>query len=57
VAHRLSRKKRLILRLILGVAVGTFMFAIWAFVGFGKSTSAPDLSKPGAMNDRSASAR
>ncbi len=56
-AHRMSRRDRLILRLIMGVALGTFLLAIWAFVGWGKSRLAPDLPKIGATNDRPASTK
>ncbi len=38
-AHRMSRRDRFIIRLILGVAFATFLLAIWAFVGGGKSQS------------------
>jgi len=56
-AHRMSRSHRLSLRLIMGVAAGTFLFAIWAFVGWGRSRPTTDLPKTGATNDRPASAR
>lgn len=56
-APRMSRRGRLILRLIMGVAIGTFLFAIWAFVGLGKSRPATDLPKIGATNDRPASTK
>lgn len=56
-AHGLSRSHRLILRLIMGVAAGTFLFAIWAFVEWGKSRPATNLPQIKAPNEPPASAR
>ncbi len=56
-AHRMSRRDRLILRLIMGVVVGTFLFAIWAFVGWGKARSEIDLPTTTLTNNRPASAK
>lgn len=47
----MSRRDRFLLRLIMGVALGTFIFAIWAFVSLVRSPSAPDLSKFGTTYD------
>ncbi len=56
-AHRMSRSHRLILRLIMGVAAGTFLFAIWTFVEWGKSGPTNSLPQTRATNDVPASAR
>lgn len=56
-AHGMSRSHRLILRLIMGVAAGTFLFAIWAFVEWGKSQPATSLPQTGVTNDPPAIAR
>jgi len=51
-AERMSRSHRLIRRLILGVAAGTFLFAIWAFIDWGKSRPATQVPPTSATNDR-----
>ena len=56
-AHGMSRSHRLILRLIMGVAAGTFLFAIWAFIDWGKSRSATNVPPTSATNDPPASVR
>ncbi len=56
-AHGLSRSHRLILRLIMGVATGTFLFAIWAFVEWGRFRPATNVPPISAVNDPPASAR
>lgn len=53
----MSRSHRLILRLIMGVAAGTFLFAIWAFVEWGKSRSTTNLPPIGDTNEPPASVR
>jgi hypothetical protein len=50
-AHGMSRSHRLILRLIMGVAAGTFLFAIWAFIDRGKSRSTTNLPPTGEPNE------
>lgn len=52
-AHRMSRRDRFILRLILGLAFATLLLAIWAFLGGGRSRPATDLPTTARTNSRS----
>jgi hypothetical protein len=56
-APGMSRRDRLILRLIMGVAFATFLFAIWALVGWGRARSGTDLPTTTLPNDRPASVK
>jgi len=56
-AHRMSRSHRLILRLIMGVAAGTFLFAIWSFVEWGRAQSTTNLPPTEEPNEPAASVR
>jgi hypothetical protein len=53
----MSRSHRLILRLIMGVAAGTFLFAIWSFVEWGRAQSTTNLPPTEEPNEPAASVR
>jgi hypothetical protein len=56
-APRMSRRDRLVLRLIMGVAFATFLLAIWAFIDFGRSRSATVSPATGTTNGLPAASR